>query len=54
MKKKAITNFGGRKVDVVYDCHGKRLLPYSITNAFWRSLKSGNFSLSKKVEPSTS
>ncbi len=35
VKKKAITNFGGRRVDVVYDCHGKRLSPHSITNAFW-------------------
>lgn len=35
IKKKAITSFGGRRVDVVYDCHGKRLSPHSIGNAFW-------------------
>lgn len=35
IQKKAITNFGGRKVDVVFDCHGKRLSPHSITNRFW-------------------
>lgn len=35
VKKKAIANFGGRRVDVVYDCHGKRLSPHSIGNAFW-------------------
>ncbi|NLY35696.1 MAG: phenylacetate--CoA ligase family protein [Tissierellia bacterium] len=33
--KKAITNFGGRKVDMVFDCFGKRLSPHLITNAMW-------------------
>lgn len=33
--KKAITNFGGRKVDVVYDASGNRLSPHIITNNFW-------------------
>ncbi|MFE1242847.1 hypothetical protein ACFW35_01850 [Fictibacillus sp. NPDC058756] len=35
VQKKAITNFGGRKIDVVYDCYGKRLSPHIITNNFW-------------------
>ena len=33
--KKAISNFGGRKVDVVYDSYGNRLSPHIITNNFW-------------------
>ena len=35
IKKRAITNFGGRRIDVVYDCNGKRLSSHSISNAFW-------------------
>lgn len=35
IKKKAITNFGGRKVDVVYDSKGDRLSPHIITNNLW-------------------
>jgi len=33
--KKCITNFGGRKVDVVYDSHGQCLSPHFITNKLW-------------------
>lgn len=33
--KRAITNFGGRRVDVVFDCNGKRLSPHSISNHLW-------------------
>lgn len=35
VKKRAIHNFGGRKVDIVYDCFGNRLSPHMITNHFW-------------------
>lgn len=35
ISKKAITNFGGRKIDVVYDCYGNRLSPHVISNNFW-------------------
>ena len=35
IKKKAIADFGGRKVDIVFDCSGNRLSPHSITNEFW-------------------
>ncbi|MEI2330831.1 hypothetical protein, partial [Priestia megaterium] len=35
VQKKAIANFGGRKIDVVYDCYGNRLSPHIITNNFW-------------------
>jgi phenylacetate-CoA ligase len=35
LTKKAIANFGGRKVDVVYDCDGNRLSPHIITNNLW-------------------
>ncbi len=33
--KKAITNFGGRRIDVIFDSVGNRLSPESITNIFW-------------------
>ncbi|MCM3744099.1 hypothetical protein M3193_08080 [Sporosarcina luteola] len=33
--KKAINNFGGRKVDIIYDSYGNRLSPHIITNNFW-------------------
>lgn len=33
--KRAISNFGGRKIDVVYDSCGNRLSPHIITNNFW-------------------
>lgn len=36
LKKKIINNFGGRKVDVVYNVDGHRLSPHSLTNNFWR------------------
>jgi len=29
VNKKAITNFGGRRVDMVFDCYGNRLSPHS-------------------------
>ncbi|MHA7744963.1 hypothetical protein [Priestia aryabhattai] len=35
VQKKAIVNFGGRKIDVVYDSYGNRLSPHTITNNFW-------------------
>lgn len=35
VRKKAITNFGGRKVDVVFDTFGNRISPHMITNNFW-------------------
>lgn len=33
--KRAITNFGGRKIDMVFDSNGNRLSPHIITNNFW-------------------
>lgn len=33
--KKAINNFGGRKVDMVFDSFGNRLSPHIISNNFW-------------------
>lgn len=35
VSKKAITNFGGRKVDAVFDINGNRLSPHFVTNTFW-------------------
>jgi len=35
VNKKAITNFGGRRTDIVFDCYGNRLSPHVITNNFW-------------------
>lgn len=34
IKKKVISNFGGRRVDVVFDCYGNRLSPGSVSNSF--------------------
>lgn len=33
--KKAITNFGGRKVDMIFDCYGDLLSPHKISNNLW-------------------
>lgn len=35
INKKAISNFGGRKVDVVFDSLGNRLSPHLVTNNLW-------------------
>lgn len=35
-KKRAIADFGGRRVDQVSDCAGRRLSPHAITNSLWR------------------
>jgi len=35
VQKKAITNFGGRRVDSVFDCYGNRISPHIITINFW-------------------
>ena len=35
VNKKAIANFGGRRVDMVFDSYGNRLSPHIITNNFW-------------------
>lgn len=34
-QKKVISDFGGRRVDVVYDAKGHRLSPHIVTNNFW-------------------
>ena len=36
VNKKAITNFEGRRVDMVFDCYGNRLSPHVITVNFWK------------------
>ncbi len=33
--KKAITDFGGRKSDIVFDCGGNPISPHLITNTMW-------------------
>jgi len=35
VNKKTITNFGGRRVDMVFDSYGNRLSPHKISNNFW-------------------
>lgn len=35
VQKRAITDFGGRRIDAIYDCDGKRLTPHIITVHFW-------------------
>lgn len=34
-KKKAITNFGGRKIDMIYDVNGNSISPHKISVVFW-------------------
>ncbi len=34
-KKRCISDFGGRRVDVIYDATGNPLSPHAITNAMW-------------------
>lgn len=34
-KKRCLTNFSGRRVDVIFDTNGKALSPYVITNYMW-------------------
>ena len=34
-KKRCLTNFSGRKVDVIFNTKGKALSPYTITNHMW-------------------
>lgn len=34
-QRKAIGKFGGRVVDMIFDCEGNQLSPFSITNAMW-------------------
>ncbi|MBO5052807.1 MAG: phenylacetate--CoA ligase family protein [Muribaculaceae bacterium] len=36
VKRKAIGAFGGRKVDITYDCHGNAISPFAITNNMWK------------------
>lgn len=35
VKRKAIGQFGGRKVDMIYDCQGRVISPHTITNNMW-------------------
>lgn len=34
-KKRCICQFGGRKVDVIFDADGKAISPHTVTNAMW-------------------
>lgn len=35
VKKKAITNFGGRKIDIIYDIYGNVVSPHKVSVVFW-------------------
>ena len=35
IKRKAIGNFGGRRIDMIFDCNGNLVSPHSITNRMW-------------------
>lgn len=35
VKRKAIGSFGGRIVDMIFDCKGNQISPHSITNSMW-------------------
>lgn len=36
MMRTAIGQFGGRRVDIIYDCNGNIISPHSITNYMWQ------------------
>lgn len=36
VKRKAIGNFAGRAVDMIFDCDGNQISPHSITNGMWK------------------
>lgn len=36
VKRKAIGQFGGRKVDMIFDCNGNAISPFTITNNMWK------------------
>ena len=35
-KRKAIGSFGGRRVDMIYDCRGNAVSPFAVTNNMWK------------------
>lgn len=49
-KHLAIGSFGGRAVDVIFDCYGKQLSPHAITNAMWRFQSLKQFKFIQKEE----
>lgn len=48
----AIVDFGGRRVDVIYDCYGNRISPHSVTNLMWRYTDVNQYQLVQKDESS--
>ena len=36
VERQVIDNFGGRKVDVIFNSHGDRISPHSVTNNMWK------------------
>lgn len=36
VKRKAIGNFAGRAVDMIFDCEGNQISPHMITNGMWK------------------
>lgn len=47
-KKRCISNFSGRRVDMIYDTTGKRLSPHLITNYMWSFPDINQFQLIQK------
>ncbi|HFC9205581.1 phenylacetate--CoA ligase family protein [Clostridium perfringens] len=46
--KQAIVDFGGRKIDVIYNCFGDRISPHSITNLMWKYTDINQYQLIQK------
>ncbi|MSS26188.1 MULTISPECIES: phenylacetate--CoA ligase family protein [unclassified Collinsella] len=44
----ALVDFGGRKVDVIYDCNGQKISPHAITNLMWKFTGINQYQLIQK------
>ena len=49
-RKKCLTNFSGRKVDLISDVHGETLSPHLITNVMWSFTDVTQFQFIQKTE----
>lgn len=50
VEREAIGSFGGRKVDMVSDCKGNPVSPFSITNMMWRYQSIKQFQFIQKID----
>ena len=52
VKRKAIGSFGGRIVDMIFDCNGNLVSPHSITNKMWKVQNIKQFQFIQKTKTS--